>query len=207
MLGCSGAQNSQQTRGEAAGSAQATALQRPSIVTTDAELAADVEHVTERLVFAGAFSGVVLWSRHGQPLLRRAFGLADRDARRANTMDTQFALASVSKMFTAVVVAQLAERNRISFDATIGSLDRPSPLDMSSGIPDLFQSPQFWAGLAGIRTLSGFWPFFATAPLQFPPGTRWAYSNSNFLILGSIVERAVRSPFAAAVEPCQKGTP
>lgn len=212
VQGCSCAQNSQQTPGEAAGS-EATAPERPSIVTTEAELAADVEHIAERLVLSEKFTGVVLLSGHGQPLLRRAFGLADRAARRANTMETAFALASVSKMFTAVMVARLAEQNRISFNATIGSLLPTYPpgqarsqvtvhhlLTMSSGIPDLFQSPAFWAGLARIKTLSDFWPFFATEPLRFTPGTQWAYSNSNFLILGAIVERVVGVPFAAAVE-------
>lgn len=116
-------------------------------------------------------------------------------------------------MFTAVLVAQLAEQKSVRFDTTIGSLlpDFPAGqaklqvtvhhlLTMSSGIPDVFRSSQFWAGLAGVRTLSDFWPFFATASLEFTPGTRWAYSNSNFLVLGSIVERAVGGPFAATVE-------
>lgn len=73
-LGCSGAQNSQRTRDEATGLAQATA-QNPSIVTTDVELVADTELVAERLALAEAFTGVILLSRHRQPLLRRAFGV------------------------------------------------------------------------------------------------------------------------------------
>lgn len=182
-------------------------------VATDADLVAEVERLAQQLVQADAFSGVVLLTRDGKPLLRRAFGLADRKAQRVNTMDTPFELASVGKMFTAVAVAKLAEQGKLSLDATIGSLlsDYPTGqsgshvtvhhlLTMSSGIPDLFRSPRYWAGRAGIRTLSDYWPFFATAALEFPPGTQWAYSNSNFLILGSVVERVTGVPFAAAVE-------
>ena len=60
--------------------------------------------------------------------------------------------------------------------------------------------------MTGVQTcalpisLSDYWPFFATAPLEFSPGTQWSYSNSNFLVLGSIVERVAGAPFAAVVE-------
>lgn len=186
---------------------------RETSVSTDADLAAQIGSLALRLVEADAFSGVVLLSRDGKPILRQAFGLADRDARRANTIDTPFELASVSKMFTAMAVLHLAGEGRLSLDATIGSLlpDYPAGpsgsqvtvhhlLTMSSGIPDLFRSPRYWAGRAGIQTLSDYWPFFATAPPAFPPGTQWSYSNSNFLVLGSIVERVAGALFADVVE-------
>jgi len=83
----------------------------------DVDLAADVAHLADRLVYEEAFTGVVSLTRNGQPLFRQAFGMADRAAQRPNTLETPFALASVGKMFTAVVVAQLAERNQIAFDA------------------------------------------------------------------------------------------
>jgi CubicO group peptidase (beta-lactamase class C family) len=116
-------------------------------------------------------------------------------------------------MFTAVVIAQLAERNLVSFDATIGSVLPTYPtgpaksqvtvhhlLTMSSGIPDLFRSPQFWAAVGGMKTFSDFWPYFAHAPLNFEPGTQGEYSNSNFLILGAIIERLHGRPFIEVVE-------
>lgn len=159
------------------------------------------------------FSGVVLLSRHGKPLLRRAFGFADREKRRANTADTAFALASVGKMFTAAAVAQLAERNLLALSATIGSLLPGYPagdasskvtvhhlLTMSSGIPDVFRAPQFWADVPTIKAFRDFWPHFAHAPLDFDPGTRGAYSNSNFLILGAIIERVAGRPFIETIE-------
>jgi CubicO group peptidase (beta-lactamase class C family) len=181
--------------------------------TTDAELVANVDTLAGRLARQEAFSGVVLLARHGQPLLRRAFGLADRTTGRLNKVDTPFDLASVGKMFTAVVVARLAQESLLSFEDTIGTLlpDLPAGparsrvtvrhlLTMSSGIPDVFGMPAFWTTLPRIKTLSDFWPLFASKPLEFAPGTRWRYSNSNFLVLGSIVERVARVPFAEAVE-------
>jgi D-alanyl-D-alanine carboxypeptidase len=176
-------------------------------------LAANIEAFAARLAASDDFSGVVLLARHGRPLLRRGFGLADRKAGRPNTPETPFALSSVSKMFTAVTIAKLVERNQLSFDATLGSLlpEYPSAeareqvtvrhlLTMSSGIPDLFRIPAFWAEIASIKAATDFWKYFATSPLEFRPGTRWAYSNSNFLLLGAIVERRVGRAFIPVVE-------
>lgn len=187
--------------------------QLPPARTAETELAQGLAQVAERVAAADDFSGVVLLSRHGKPLLRRAFGFADREKRRANMADTPFALASVGKMFTAVAVAQVAERGLLSLSATIGSLLPGYPagdasskvtvhhlLTMSSGIPDLFRSPQFWADVPTIKTFRDFWPHFAHARLDFEPGSRGAYSNSNFLILGAIVERVTGTPFIETVE-------
>lgn len=188
---------------------------QPGTATSDSALVANVMHLAEQLSRADSFSGVVLLSRRAHPLLRRAFGFADRESGRPNTIDTPFELASVSKMFTAVAVAQLVERKRLRLEATIGSLlpDYPAGpsastvtvehlLTMSSGIPDVFRSQRFWAALggSGITKLSDCWSFFAKEPLEFSPGTRWSYSNSNFLVLGAIVQQVTGNAFTAVVE-------
>jgi CubicO group peptidase (beta-lactamase class C family) len=138
---------------------------------------------------------------------------ADRKAGRPNTPETPFMLSSVSKMFTAVTIAKLVERKQLSFDSTLGSLlpEYPSAeardqvtvghlLTMSSGIPDLFRVPEFWAQVATIKSPVDLWKYFATSPLQFRPGTQWSYSNSNFLLLGAIIERQTGRPFTSVVE-------
>jgi CubicO group peptidase (beta-lactamase class C family) len=179
----------------------------------DTALAANLESFAARLAERDEFSGAVLLARHGRPLVRRGYGLADRKSGRGNTPETPFALASVSKMFTAVAIAKLVERNQLSFDTTLGSLLPAYPsseardqvrvhhlLTMSSGIPDLFRVPEFWAGIATIKTSTDFWRYFATSPLQFRPGSQWAYSNSNFLLLGAIIEKQTGRAFTSVVE-------
>jgi CubicO group peptidase (beta-lactamase class C family) len=155
----------------------------------------------------------VLLPRNGQPLVRHAYGLADRATARPNTPQTAFMLSSVSKMFTAVQIARLVDRNRLSFDSTLGSLlpEYPSAdarehvtvhhlLTMSSGIVDLFKVPEFWANAGAIKSSTDFWKYFAEAPLQFRPGSEWASCNSNFLLLGAIVERLTHRAFTSVVE-------
>jgi CubicO group peptidase (beta-lactamase class C family) len=206
---CRGALNPERT----SNTAVRTEASSPNPTATEAALVADVERLADRLVRAEQFSGVVLLKRYGRVIVQRAYGLADRGAQRANTTETPFALASVSKMFTAVLAAQLVEQNKIRLDSSIGSLLPSFPagqaksqvtvhqlLTMSSGIPDVFRMPPFWTTLARARTLSDFWPVFATTPLEFTPGARWAYSNSNFLVLGAIVEQGFGESFTTAAE-------
>jgi CubicO group peptidase (beta-lactamase class C family) len=207
VTGCQRIERSQQvTAGD-------SFLAARSPARSDQELIADVEPFVDQLVLADQFSGVVLLARHGTPIIRRAYGLADRAAMRNNIPETPFALGSVSKMFTAVLVAQLLEQKKLSTSATIGSVlpnfpDGPAKvqvtvehlLTMSSGIPDVFQWPEFIAEIGHARNLSDFWSVFAAKPLAFTPGSRWAYSNSNFLVLGAIVEQAFGEPFIALAE-------
>jgi D-alanyl-D-alanine carboxypeptidase len=180
--------------------------------SSDAALTKRLGQLAQRLTAADAFAGVVLVIRDGRPLLRRACGFANRERSVPNTPETAFELASTSKMFTAVAVAQLAERGLLSFSDPVSKLlpDLPARraaalvtlhhlLTMTSGFPDLFRSPRYWKQREEIRALSDYWQFFATDSLEFEPGTQWSYSNSNFLLLGSIVERVSGMPFAEYV--------
>ena len=60
--------------------------------------------------------------------------------------------------------------------------------------------PEFWVEVATIKWQTDLWKFFATSPLQFRPGTQWSYSNSNFLLLGTIIERQTGRAFTTVVE-------
>jgi CubicO group peptidase (beta-lactamase class C family) len=166
----------------------------------EAALSERVSGLAEQLAATGAFRGVVLVTRGDQVLLHRGYGIP---------ADSTFELASVSKMFTAAATLQLVEQGRLSTDATIGAVLPEYPqgpsaaqatihhlLTMSSGIPDLFRSPRYRGRQDQFRTLRDHWPLFVESPLEFPPGTRWSYSNSNFMILGSVIEQVSGESFA-----------
>jgi CubicO group peptidase (beta-lactamase class C family) len=185
----------------------------PVVALPQKDLAADLEGFTAALAARDQFSGSVLLARHGQPLVRRGYGLADRRRRRPNTPDTPFMLSSVGKVFTAVMIAKLIEQKQLTFDTTLGALVPDYPLadardhvtvghllTMSSGIQDLFGVPAFWSEIPTIKSPTDFWKYFASSPLQFRPGTQWAYSNSNFLLLGLIIERVTHRAFTSVVE-------
>src|SRR5687767_11720223 len=101
----------------------AAGCSRPSTApdARDTAASANIDAFSAKLAASDGFSGVVLLARHGRPLVRRGYGMADRAAGRPNTPETPFMLSSVSKMFTAVLIARLVERKQVSFDSTLGS--------------------------------------------------------------------------------------
>src|SRR5690606_6554230 len=68
---------------------------------SEADAIAALEAELDSLVAQDKFSGAVLVAKHGKPIFTRAYGMADRDARAANTLDTRFRMGSMNKMFTA----------------------------------------------------------------------------------------------------------
>jgi CubicO group peptidase (beta-lactamase class C family) len=168
----------------------------------DVALAKSVGDALERAAAADEFSGIVVITRGGRPVFRKSYGFADREAKAPIDMQTRFNLGSMNKMFTAVAVAQLAERGKLSFDDTVARHlpDYPNKevaakvtihhlLTHTSGLGDYF-SPAFFAARAKITKVSELLPFFAEKPLEFEPGARFRYSNAGFVVLGLVVERA-----------------
>jgi CubicO group peptidase (beta-lactamase class C family) len=178
----------------------------------DDQIGAELTRFAVKLAEAGVFSGVVSVFRRGQPLYVGAFGLAQRDPPVPNSVDTRFELASVSKMFTAVAVARLVEQGRLSYQDTISKLlpDYPNRavaprltvqhlLTHTSGLPEYLFTPAYRAARMSVRSPLDYWPFFANDTLEFPPGSKWSYSSSNYVLLGAIVERLAGRPFVEHV--------
>lgn len=172
-------------------------------VLTDEELAKAIQAYVEKLVAADAFSGTVLLARGDKLLYRGAFGLASRAFQVPNRLDTKFNLGSMNKMFTAVAVAQLVEAGKLSFEDKVGKIlpDYPNKavaekvtvhqlLTHTSGLGNFFNDTYRKADKSRLREIKDFLPLFVDEPLAFEPGTRWRYSNSGFVLLGAIIEKA-----------------
>jgi len=118
----------------------------------------------------------------------------------------------VGKLFTTVTIAKLVEQGRLAYTDPIGKWIPEYPnataartvtvahlLTHSSGIADFFRNPEWErsdkAALA-TQPLESHFRFFASDSLAFTPGTRTQYSNSGFLLLGIVAERAARKSFA-----------
>ncbi len=175
---------------------------------SDQALTDRLDAYARRLVDADVFSGVVLVSRRGTVVFEKAYGLAQRAPNIPNDLERRFQLASVSKMFTAVAIAQLVEQGKLSFQDTLAKVlpDYPNRetarritvaqlLTHTSGIPDYFEIPRFWESRAQLRTLRDYWSIFAGEPLGFTPGSRYEYSSSGYIILGAIIEHITGQSF------------
>jgi len=150
----------------------------------------------------GLFSGAVLVAEGGEVLFEDAYGYANREWMVPNTVDTRFRIASISKRFTMVLVFQLYEDGVLDLQGTLKDYlpDYAGPggdritveqlLVHSAGIAseghvqDLDDIERHtWTKEKFRRHIEGY-------ELQFEPGTRHAYSNFGYTLLGYIIEAA-----------------
>jgi CubicO group peptidase (beta-lactamase class C family) len=147
------------------------------------------------------FSGEVAVARHGRIVFARGYGFANRAGKRRVTLDAAFNLASMGKMFTGVAAAQLVEAGKLRFGDRIGrylpqlparlrSITLGQLLDHTSGLGDFFGDPDYARLRPTLTSLRAYLPLVSRERLRFKPGTRWAYSNSGFLLAGLVIERA-----------------
>ena len=147
--------------------------------------------------------------QHGKELLAKAYGLASIELQAPAQPDTVFAIASVTKVFTATLVAQLVEQQKLSFDQSVGELlaDLPEAwrkvtvrqlLSHTSGLPDVIVDPVrgTWLGSTRQEAIAKA----SALPLQFPAGTSWSYNQTNYLLLGAIAEKVTGLPFDDVVQ-------
>ncbi|HEU4794031.1 MAG TPA: serine hydrolase domain-containing protein [Pyrinomonadaceae bacterium] len=177
-------------------------MQTPKTTATDIPaIAKDIGAFLERAAAADEFSGAVLVARNDQVVFSKAYGLANKDTKTPNAIDTKFNIGSMSKMFTAVAVAQLAERGKLSFTDTVGKLLPTYPnkevaekvtvhhlLTHTSGMGS-YHNDTYFANLEKMKTVADLLPLFADDSLDFEPGSRWQYSNSGYVVLGLIIEK------------------
>lgn len=179
--------------------AEAPNLAQPT-PRNDEEIGRRIDAYVQDLVKAGRFSGVVLVARNGVPIFEGAYGSADREQKIPNRRSTHFSMASAGKMFTAVAVAQLVEAGKLSYADTINRHLPEYPagaervtidhlLTHRSGIIDFFADETRFATVKeSLDPQRDYRALFIDAPLQFSPGERFEYSNSNYILLGAIIE-------------------
>jgi CubicO group peptidase (beta-lactamase class C family) len=153
----------------------------------------------KKLAGADAFSGAILVAKDGKPIYDNAFGMASRAWKMPARIDTKFNIASLGKMFTAVAVAQLVERGKLSYEDTIGKILSDYPNQEAAQKVTVHHLLTHTSGLGsktlgsfrqGFRTIKEYFPSLAKEAPRFEPGTKFDYSNDGYLILGAIIEKA-----------------
>ncbi|WP_420470598.1 serine hydrolase [Brevundimonas sp. FT23042] len=179
-------------------------------LTAAPALAQDVGRMDEIIrVFTDrdAFSGSVLVARGDEILLDRGYGLANREWAIPNDGDTKFRLGSVSKQFTAVAIVQLREQGLVDIDAPIRNWFPDAPASWSAitprhllthtaGVPNVTDLDAFQTYKMQETTPEATIALFRDLPLDFQPGEGWSYSNSGYLLLTAIVEKASGQSYA-----------
>jgi CubicO group peptidase (beta-lactamase class C family) len=142
--------------------------------------------------------------QHGKLLASAAYGTASLELAVPATPRHVYALASATKPVTAVAVGMLVDEGKLAFDDTLGALLPSLPpawrgvtvaqlLGHTSGLPDVVRDPMTLDLVAPTRDSA--LAVLATMPMQAAPGAQWSYNQTNYVLLGMLVERLGGMPF------------
>jgi CubicO group peptidase (beta-lactamase class C family) len=156
---------------------------------------------------AQRFSGFVLVAQGDRVLYGKGFGAANRDTGEVPDADTSFRIGSVTKQFTATAIMKLQEQGKLSVSDPIKKYlpDYPEVgaditlrqlLTHTSGIPSYTDEEELMDRRARPISVEALLASFWNRPLAFPPGSRFAYSNSNYIVLGAIIEKVTGASYA-----------
>jgi D-alanyl-D-alanine carboxypeptidase len=166
-----------------------------------------VTSVMQNAGIPGAEVGIV---RDGALVLDRGYGMANVDAKAHVDAGTHFEIGSITKQFTAAAILQLKEDGKLELSDRLGKYVPEYPLGKNvtleqllwqiSGIPNYTEVNHF-IRIAGAPPggIDAALALIAKQPLHFRPGTRWEYSNTNYLLLGAVVARVSHMPWESYV--------
>jgi CubicO group peptidase (beta-lactamase class C family) len=173
-------------------------------------LPASLDGFFSRLADYG-FSGSVLVTRHGETLLRKGYGLADRKTETPVEPDTAFDVGSITKQFTATAILRLEMDGKLSTEDRLGKflpgIAKSVGLELpSTGIRDDLAAITLHQMLAHTSGIDNFyldqspsWKEYLQEilkqPLAAPPGAKFLYSNTGYDLLAKIVEVVSGEPY------------
>jgi CubicO group peptidase (beta-lactamase class C family) len=160
--------------------------------------------VTDTLTRTGVPSASIAVVKDGQIAYLKAYGDAKIDPKVPATPQMRYSIGSISKQFTAAAILLLQEQGKLSLDDKVGKyvpdLTRANEvtirqlLSHTSGYQDYWPQDYVMPGMLQPTTSQKIMDTWAKKPLDFDPGTKWQYSNTNYVIAGVIVEKVAHMP-------------
>ncbi|AGC45992.1 beta-lactamase [Myxococcus stipitatus DSM 14675] len=159
------------------------------------------------------FNGTVLVADDRGVILKKAYGMANFEWRIPAAPDTKFRLGSITKQFTSMAIMQLVAEGKLRLDDPLSKLlpeyrqdtgariTLTHLLNHTSGIPSFTNRPDFDSKIARNPIPSAeLIKQYASGDLEFEPGTKYAYNNSGYYLLGAIIERVTGKSYAQALQ-------
>ena len=167
---------------------------------SEVQMQARLDQVAGSYTADNAFMGTVLVSDGNQILLDKGYGMAVLEWNIPNRPDVKFRLGSVTKQFTSALVLMMQQDGRLKIEDPVSKYMQNAPkawekitianlLGHTSGIPNFTNFKEFRVWSASPHTLQEELVFFGDKPLDFEPGSKFEYSNSNYEVLGAILEK------------------
>lgn len=173
------------------------------------QLSADLTEKIDRvandtLARTGVPSASVAIVKDGQVVYVKAYGDARLDPKKPATPAMRYNIGSISKQFTAAAILLLQEQGKLSLNDRVAkyipNLTRANEvtirqlLSHTSGYQDYWPQDYVMPMMLQPVTAQKIMDMWARKPLDFDPGTKWQYSNTNYVIAGVIIERVARMP-------------
>jgi D-alanyl-D-alanine carboxypeptidase len=160
--------------------------------------------VGEILAKTGAPSASIAVVKDGKIAYLHAYGNAQIDPPRAATPEMRYSIGSISKQFTVAAILMLQEEGKLSLDDKVvrwlpdltraGDVTIRQLLSMTSGYQDFWPQDYVMPNMLNPVTAQAIMNEWGRKPLDFEPGTKWQYSNTNYVIAGAIVEKVAGMP-------------
>lgn len=174
-------------------------------------LPARLDNVVQAYVQTSGFMGSMLVAHGNRILLDKGYGSANLEWNIPNAPDVRFRLGSLTKQFTAALIMQLQDKGQLQIDEPVSKYLPNVPeswraitvkelLNMTSGIPNFISLQGYREWSMEPHTPDEIVAFFKNQPLGFAPGTRFEYSNSNYIVLGEIIERLTGKSYAECLK-------
>ena len=174
--------------------------QAQTVDTIDPVLKARINRIAEQVLQQrGVPSASIAVVESGKLVYTHAYGLAHIDPDKPATPEMRYSIGSISKQFTAAAILLLQQEGKLSLDDAVGKyvpeLTRGGEvtirqiLSHTSGYQDYWPEDYLMTPMMKPSTAQYIIDTWAKKPLDFEPGTKWQYSNTNFVIAGLIVEK------------------
>jgi CubicO group peptidase (beta-lactamase class C family) len=148
----------------------------------------------------------------GKIVMLESYGLAELPNAIPVTPRSVFSINSATKSFTGVAIMQLAEQGKLDLTAPVSRYLKDLPaswqgvsitqlLNHTSGLPDIV-GQQTWQ-VAGAGNWDAAWRQVQAMPVDFAPGERFRYNQTNYLLLGKIIDHLSGQPFAGFIRQRQ----
>ena len=184
---------------------------RAETTVTASDLATYTDHLLATAYPPDQPGAAVLVIKDGKVVLRKGYGLANVELGVPLGPGDVFELGSITKQFTAAAVLLLQEQGKLRVEDEITKYlpDYPTHgekitienlLTHTSGITNYTNLPEWFPRIREDMPLPALIGLFKDKPLDFKPGTQWNYSNSGYILLGAIIEKASGKSYEQLVE-------
>lgn len=171
---------------------------------------ASLESYFNALETNNKFMGSVAVSQNGKTIYTRSTGFSDVDKGLKSNENTKFRIGSISKTFTAVLLFKAAEENKLKLTDKLdkyfptvpnaAKISIASLLNHHSGIHNFTNDPEYMSYMSQPKTEAEMVAIIAKAPADFEPDSKAAYSNSNYVLLSYILEKAYKKPYKTILD-------